>query len=133
MTENSFWDWSLDSEDLSAAPVWSPSDGFGGDGHGTCDKAFLRGCCVTDGPFANLQVAPGGVHCLTRGFEGDVEKRIELSRKARPSAIAHILNAQDYEDFNLRLEAGLHAVIPEFVGGDFALFWAPFGKFMTSR
>lgn len=50
-----YWDWSLDWEDITKAPIWDPVIGFGGNGNES-DAESIHGHCVTDGPFARLEV-----------------------------------------------------------------------------
>ncbi|KAI1326470.1 putative tyrosinase [Xylariaceae sp. FL0255] len=58
-----YWDWTLDSANLTQAPVWSTTDGFGGNGNRHC---------VQDGPFAGIQVQyfeeAWEPHCLSRSL-----------------------------------------------------------------
>ncbi|KAH7339062.1 Di-copper centre-containing protein [Rhizoctonia solani] len=59
-----YWDWSLDSGDVTASPVFSSSTthGFGSFGTG---PVFT----VTDGAFSNVQRAYPSPHVITRNFK----------------------------------------------------------------
>jgi hypothetical protein len=125
-----YWDWSLDWQDLTTAPVWSSDIGFGTDGNIT-DRESIHGHCVTDGPFANLEVLyveqypyP---HCLSREFAKGEALR-NFSRAIEPAALHALMRIGTYEDFNLAVEDGPHLSIPRFVHGDFSTITAPAGK-----
>ena len=124
-----YWDWSLDWENVTQAPVWDNILGFGGDGDEK-DLESVHGHCVTDGPFARLQVLyvekfpyP---HCLSRGFaRGDNLTR--FSAALEPRALDELLRTPDYATFNLGVEDGPHLSIPRSVHGDFSTVTAPAG------
>ena len=128
-----YWDWTLDWTNLTAAPVWAEEDGFGGNGNrsATSGDPIRSGYCVSDGPFADLQVLYYGPfyrpHCLSRGFEHG-RKLDRDSTRVKPEMIESLMKCNDYESFNLQLEDGPHMSIPRTVNGDFALFTAPYGK-----
>ena len=129
-----YWDWTLDWHNLTAAPVWSQTSGFGGDGdrNETNDEPIRGGYCVSHGPFAQLQVLYYGPwyrpHCLSWGFEHGHRLEVDGSR-VKPEAIESLMKLNEYEDFNLQLKDGPHLAIPRVVNGDFALFTAPYGRF----
>ena len=131
-----YWDWSLDWEDISKSPVFDPSHGFGGDGNATGETTVGHGRCVIDGPFNGLVVPVFGSkddpHCLSRGFLQGEAYNTEVGSKVKPSAIDSILDAHNYQDFNLGLEDGPHLGIPFGVRGDFLQFTAPYGKHILS-
>lgn len=121
----SYWDWTLDWEDLRSAPIWSPTLGFGGDGDLNSPETVGHGRCVTDGAFAHLKplfyASHYQPHCLSRGFS-------EFSgRDARPEAVEEIMKQNEYEKFFLAVENGPHNVVPVGVRGDFYSFTAPYG------
>ncbi|KAH8724982.1 hypothetical protein GQ44DRAFT_772714 [Phaeosphaeriaceae sp. PMI808] len=113
-----YWDWGLDWEDITAAPIWAAEDGFGSNGHPSegLEKAINGGYCVQDGPFRHFSVPyldkSYWPHCLTRGFlTGD-----ELKNKSQllaPDVLEGLLDMEDYSSFNLGLENGPHNVIPQ--------------------
>ncbi|KAF6230923.1 hypothetical protein HO173_010831 [Letharia columbiana] len=122
-----YWDWSLDWEDVTHAPVWDTTLGFGGDGNEK-DIESIHGHCVTDGPFARLQVLyvekfpyP---HCLSRGFAtgGNLTR---FSAALEPTALNELLRTSDYATFNLGVEDGPHLSIPRSIHGDFSTVTAP--------
>ncbi|KAL9119187.1 MAG: hypothetical protein Q9187_004258 [Circinaria calcarea] len=122
-----YWDWSLDWEDITLAPVWDAQFGFGGNGN-TSDSFGFRGFCVTDGPFARLEapfIGPMEVpHCLSRSFLSG-ENLTEYAQRIRPTALEKVLGASTYEEFNLALETGPHLSIPFSIHGDFSVPTAP--------
>ena len=129
-----YWDWTLDWEDITKAPVWSSDLGFGGDGNRQHEQNLLNAHCVTDGPFANLNIPyiediyyP---HCLSRGFETKYNLSIQ-GEFLRPEYIEKLLANDDYEEFNLGMEHGPHIAIPKSVNGDFSVHTAPFGEFLS--
>ncbi|KAI9703544.1 MAG: hypothetical protein M1820_005848 [Bogoriella megaspora] len=126
-----YWDWTLDWANLTASPIWSSTTGFGGDGNisATDDEPIQRGHCVSDGPFADLQVPWYGPlyqpHCLSRGFTHG--RRLQKNGLfVRPEAIESLMRISKYEQFFLDLEEGAHLAIPKTIQGDFALFTAPY-------
>lgn len=48
-----YWDWTLDSEDLSTSLIWDIIHGFGGDCHLDEPEVIHGGHCVLDGPFSD--------------------------------------------------------------------------------
>ena len=125
-----YWDWSLDWEDVTHAPVWDTSLGFGGDGNGK-DLESIHGHCVTDGPFARLKVLyvekfpyP---HCLSRGF-ATRDNLTRFSAALEPTALDELLRTPDYATFNLGVEDGPHLSIPRSIHGDFSTVTAPAGS-----
>ncbi|MCJ1441960.1 MAG: hypothetical protein MMC23_002452 [Stictis urceolatum] len=141
-----YWDWSLDWEDLTLAPVWD-SDSFGGDGsevgrglvgengelvNGRDGGGVMGGGCVLEGAFKGVRAAWLGPlwrpHCLSRGFlRGEGVRR--AGRRNSPEALERLMRAGGYEEFLGALERGAHASVPKVVGGDFGLFTAPYGEF----
>ncbi|MCJ1446932.1 MAG: hypothetical protein MMC23_007440, partial [Stictis urceolatum] len=122
-----YWDWVIDRDNLTQAPLWASAEGFGGDGDHSV-KSALGDYCVADGPFQYLQVkyikediAP---HCLSRGFATGDRLR-ELSSWIQPEQIETCLAEDDYDTFNLCVELGPHNAIPRSIGGDFTVFTAP--------
>ena len=85
-----YWDWSLDWEHLPSAPLWDVDLGFGGNGNSSDTKSVAHGYCVTEGPFAHLQVMNYGrehrPHCLSREFLAD---KGELRARGNSSALKH--------------------------------------------
>ena len=125
-----YWDWSLDWEDITHAPIWDVNLGFGGDGDEK-DLESIHGHCVTDGPFARLKVLyvekfpyP---HCLSRGFATG-ENLTRFSAALEPEALDELLRTPDYAAFNLGVEDGPHLSIPRSIHGDFSTVTAPAGS-----
>lgn len=131
-----YWDWSLDSDDLSSSPVFLASPGFGGDSHPSSeasDIAIVGGDrCVKDGPFVDLLVhwwtKKGEPHCLSRGFN-DIKPMKEIGQSFKPEAIENLLNQPDYQNFFLAMEHGPHNAIQIAIGGDICFNSAPYGQF----
>lgn len=129
LTPSRYWDWTLDWENITIAPVWDTDTGFGGNGDSSSGESAFKGYCVTDGPFARLEVPyfehiyrP---HCLLRGFDVHLsEYRSEL----KPEALERLLRSPDYDTLNLGLENGPHIAIPKSINGDFSLHTAPSGR-----
>lgn len=127
-----YWNWVLDSDDLTESPIWHSDDGFGGNGNIDGDVVVGHGRCVTNGPFANLGLRhyDGNQypHCLSRGFlRGELLDQFGKARTS-PNAIEKVLNVTNYYSFLLGLENGAHAAIPICVRGDFSKVTAPNGK-----
>ena len=126
-----YWDWTLDWQNITQSPVWDSETGFGGNGDVNGVATVGSGYCVVDGPFANLEAVIYGVeeniHCLSRGFRtGDEFQRL-CRHGIRPGAVEELLRSGDYASFNLGLEHGAHRVIPNCVRGDWLRFSAPYG------
>ncbi|KAF7856954.1 hypothetical protein EAF04_009714 [Stromatinia cepivora] len=123
-----YWDWSLDSSDLYASPVWDNTTGFGGNGNITLPHTLNYGRCVDSGPFADLvvQYEDGYTlpHCLTRAFAEEGFHGYSSS-DVQNTTLEAILNIVDYEDFYEAVESGPHDTIPNMVRGDFWILTAP--------
>jgi tyrosinase len=134
-----YWDWSFDSGDLTASPIWDNDLGFGGDGK-PGKPTLARGRCVEEGPFANttrywqahadnkLHVynVSADPHCFSRGFAtGDTKKRFEAD--ITPDRVNDVLAQDAYDEFFAKLELGTHNAVPQFISGDFYFFTAPNG------
>lgn len=124
-----YWDWTLDWENVTMSPVWDIKTGFGGNGNVAVGAPVFKAHCVTEGPFANLEVPyldkVYRPHCLLRGFDEDHE---ELRRELHPGRLMELLLSPDYSGINLGLEHGPHNAIPRSINGDFSVFTAPYGK-----
>lgn len=131
-----YWDWTLDSKNLTAAPVFATEgfDGFGGNGDSSSPVVVGKtGRCVTTGPFAGkvealyYDVTPNR-HCLARGFRDDEGGlgQIGNSEELAPENMEKILSLSTYSEFVFALESKVHDVIPFGVAGDFETFTAPY-------
>ncbi|OWY46342.1 Di-copper centre-containing protein [Alternaria alternata] len=130
-----YWDWTLDWQNLSAAPVWDLDHGFSGNGRESAEPSafFPRSHCIKDGTFANVNVSLAGAtyapHCLTRDFGSFKHEPVaSLSQHLRPSAIEALMEEDDYYEFLVKFEDGAHIAIPKFIMGDFRLFTSPNGR-----
>ncbi len=128
-SDHRYWDWSLDWENITLAPVWDSEFGFGGNGN-TSDNLGFRGFCVTDGPFARLEllfIGPMDLpHCLSRGFL-DGANLTRYAQRIRPEALEELLRVPSYEEFSQALESGPHLSLPFSIHGDFSVPTAPQG------
>ncbi|KAB5515242.1 hypothetical protein GE09DRAFT_1046195 [Coniochaeta sp. 2T2.1] len=122
-----YWDWTLDAKNEKAwinSPVFSPVDGFGGNGDyvdSSEDSDVANripgktgGGCVKDGPFTEDQyivsIGPGlytnpNPHCLRRDFA----PAFAVS-KCSGSDIDWIQSAEDFAEFDKRAQGGV--IIP---------------------
>ena len=124
----------MDWENLLSSPVWDADLGFGGDGNRSDAESVAYGYCVTEGPFARLQVVNYGrdrnPHCLSRGFLLDREELLARGESVSPRALEHLLQEENYAAFALALEQGAHDTVPFTVRGDFYKFTAPNGQLL---
>ncbi|OHF02047.1 hypothetical protein CORC01_02626 [Colletotrichum orchidophilum] len=126
-----YWDWTLDSDDMSKSPVFSndTTSGLGGNGLNGGWVAPTRPnpltMCVLDGAFANFTVSYYTTnalsHCLNRGFNDGVGVNAGryqggLYSPAKVSGIVE--NSGNFSTFATALENGPHGAIHSAVGGD---------------
>lgn len=130
------WDWTLDSDDMTQAPIWSddPQTGFGTNGQDfTKDPVGLGGGAVEDGAFANLQLYYPEQHNLERNYNlptsYEQDGRTWGSQFFDQKAMSQIQSQPNYAAFAVGLEgvdpnkevsnhAGPHAIIHVIIGGD---------------
>lgn len=139
-----YWNWVLDSRDLSQSPVWDSELGFGLNGGSEGDH------CVEKGPFAGRRyawrhlpekgIAEMEPHCLSRWFrdlnsledgENDILYR-KIYDRISPEYVNETLNAAGYSSFFKKFEAGAHNAIPMFVRGEWLNFTATNGMFVSA-
>ena len=132
----SYWDWQLDWQDITKSPIWDTVDGFGSNSKSTTkDMSHLdpnfKGSCVDDGLLAGLEILHIGPdykpHCLSRNLKS--ESAHVPSKSLKPASLAKVLQAKDYESFNIKLEDSAHLAIPLRIQGDFLYLTAPSGRF----
>lgn len=146
LTPTRYWDWSLDAADLAESPIWDSVLGFGGDGDEAAPSAFQGAHCVTDGPFGQQQLRhwrsksnghgfdiDADPHCLNRGFERRLDKKLKLQSRIGPEAVDEMLAQETYGEFFDKLETYTHNAIPQFINGDFTLMTAPNGKSLSTQ
>lgn len=141
----SYWDWTLDSANFAASPLWDPVTGFGGNGATVpldtspfAVPGATGGGCVTDGPFANfrLHLGPGASldatdRCLKRGFSSFIAENFSSAAK-----VNNALAQGDYGWFNKIVEGetnfinvGIHGAGHYSIGGEAGdLYASPGGK-----
>ncbi|KAK7943942.1 uncharacterized protein PG986_013055 [Apiospora aurea] len=127
-----YWDWTLDTADVTKAPVWDTETGFGGNGDPAIDPMTESSNkkCLVDGPLAGLEVAYTmkgyHPHCLTRNwnsgiaFPGDM-----LADSYTKEVVAEVSAQKTYPKFRYELEGGPHGAIHSAVGGDMSPATSP--------
>lgn len=126
-----YWDWTLDSEDMSKSPVFSndTNTGFGGNGLNggwvPPTRPNLLTMCVIDGAFVNFTVSyyttTALSHCLNRGFNDGIGVNAGLYEGGlySPEKISGIIETSgSFSTFATALENGPHGAIHSAVGGD---------------
>ncbi|KAL4411090.1 hypothetical protein CABS03_08431 [Colletotrichum abscissum] len=126
-----YWDWTLDSEDMSKSPVFSNDTtiGFGGNGLNGGLVSPTRPnpltMCVIDGAFANFTVSyyttTALSHCLNRGFNDGIGVNAGPYEGGlySPGKISGIIKtSSNFSTFATTLENGPHGAIHSAVGGD---------------
>lgn len=124
-----YWDWSLDWEDFSRAPIWG-HDNFGNDGNLDAETSVGNGHCVIDGPFAGLTAMfydnDYYPHCLSRGFKSGAEMK-DLGNLVRPGVVEDIMREGNFEAFAQRIEHNAHRFVSGSIRGEFSKFTGPYG------
>ncbi|KAH8821800.1 hypothetical protein F5884DRAFT_827986 [Xylogone sp. PMI_703] len=120
-----YWDWTLDWEDLSRAPVFDSDYGFGGDGNPNV-KVLDDRTCVTDGPLAGSSLKyfneEAHIHCLLRKFD-HTNGRLS-GEKYKAETIDQVLQRPNITSFLSDINK-IHASVHEGLGGDMEGFSAP--------
>ncbi|KAM0135572.1 hypothetical protein ACHAO1_005121 [Botrytis cinerea] len=123
-----YWDWSLDWEDFSRAPIWG-HDNFGSDGNLDAETSVGDGHCVIDGPFAGLTAMfydnDYYPHCLSRGFKSGAEMK-DLGNLVRPGVVEDIMREGNFEAFAQRIEHNAHRFVSGSIRGEFSKFTGPY-------
>lgn len=111
------------------SPLRDIKTGFRGSGNVGVGSPVFKAHCVTEGPFANLEIPYlEDIYeplCLLRGFE---ENHEELRQELKPERLMELLLSPDYSSINLCLKHEPHVAIPRSINGDLSLHTAPFGK-----
>ncbi|KAF9871307.1 hypothetical protein CkaCkLH20_11228 [Colletotrichum karsti] len=126
-----YWDWTLDSEDMSKSPVFSndTTRGFGGNGlNGGLTSPSRPNplvMCVTDGAFGNFTVSYYDTtprpHCLNRGFNDGVggNNGKFQGHMYSPDKVLDIIEGfGNFSEFATKLENEPHGAIHQALGGD---------------
>ena len=131
-----FWDWTLDWQDLRKAPIWGVGDlAFGTNGKFSPDTGdgVLAGDCVVDGAFAGMTVLylndTRVRHCLSRNF-ADPPELHSFGDQLQPKAIEALLSEPEFDVFSFMFEQATHLAVPNVILGDFITFTAPNGRFI---
>jgi len=111
-----YWNWAADSAAPASAKVWSPIDGFGGNGNVTLSDPWTH--CITDGPFVNLRPTyynnDTHPHCILRDFapgHPEVGLAEMIGFQYTPEIVAEISAIPNFVDFHGNLESRPHAVV----------------------
>lgn len=140
-----YWDWTIDSKDMSKSPVFSndKTRGFGGNGlnggFGSPARPNPLTMCVLDGAFNNFTVQYYDntlrPHCLNRGFNDGLGQAGKFQGNSySPQVVSKIINtSMNFSTFATDLENGPHGAIHQAVGGDLIPSTSPNGKFQTKE
>lgn len=138
-----YWDWTIDSKDMSKSPIFSKDKirGFGGNG---VRGGFVNSgrpnpltICVLDRAFNNLTVQyydqTSRPHCLNRGFnDGLTSARKFQGDSYSPQAVSKIISdSKNFTKFTRDLENGPHGAIHQAIGRDIVPSTSPNGKFQA--
>lgn len=122
-----------DSAAPASAKIWSPVDGFGGNGTDAATDIYTR--CITDGPFTGLRPYYYSndtiQHCITRFFQpGHPEAGLQemIGWQYNADIIAAVNSNVNYLGFHPALEGGPHAVVHAAIAGDMGPLTSPNGK-----
>ncbi|KAH6635990.1 hypothetical protein F5144DRAFT_161778 [Chaetomium tenue] len=120
-----YWDWTLDTADVTRSPIWDPIHGFGGNGDPSVDPwtESSKKKCLVDGPLQGVVPAytMGGYepHCLARNWNnGTAFPGNMFAQHYTTEAVATIHALEDYASFRYQLEGGPHGAVHSAVGGD---------------
>ncbi|KAF7861798.1 hypothetical protein EAF04_007681 [Stromatinia cepivora] len=123
-----YWDWSLDWEDFTRAPIWGPHN-FGSNGNLDVEVSVGEGHCVTDGPFAGITAMfydnEYHPHCLSRGFRSGTKMK-ELGKLVQPEVVKNIMSEDNFETFAHRMEHNAHRFVSQSIRGEFSKFTGPY-------
>lgn len=135
----SYWDWTLDWQDISASSIWSNEDGFGGENDCSID---MRGdtsdnTCVS-GPFKdNVFINFNGTiwpHCLSRQLQNTTSERGKLAKELiRPEAMGQLTRSQNYGTLRYMIEMQMHNVIHYGIIGDLTEVSSANGRLSSRR
>ncbi|WYZ44479.1 hypothetical protein EsH8_VII_000915 [Colletotrichum jinshuiense] len=114
-----YWNWVLDSSDLSHSPVFHTVSGFGGN-----DRSWKH--------FPEKDTVINEPHCLSRWFRDraslknaeDEALYEKIHDRISPEYVEQTLAATDYNSFFKKFEAGAHNAIPMFIRGEWLNFTA---------
>jgi tyrosinase len=129
-----YWDWTLDTADVTKSPVWDPTHGFGGNGDPNVDPwtESSRRKCLVDGPLQGLMPSytMGGYdpHCLARNWNnGTAFPGNMFAQHYTKEAVETIHALEDYASFRYQLEGGPHGAVHSAIGGDMSPATSPNG------
>ncbi|VZI11919.1 unnamed protein product, partial [Fusarium fujikuroi] len=132
-----YWDWTIDSKDMSKSPIFSKDKirGFGGNGLGggfvNLGRPNPSTMCVLDGAFNNFTVQyhdqTSRPHCLNRGFNDELTPAGKFQGDSySPHAVSKIMrDSKNFTTFTRDLENGSHGAIHQAIGGDIVSSTSP--------
>ncbi|KAH6838461.1 hypothetical protein B0I37DRAFT_316553 [Chaetomium sp. MPI-CAGE-AT-0009] len=127
-----YWDWTLDTADVTKSPIWDPIQGFGGNGDPSVDPwtESSKQKCLVDGPLQGLEPSytMGGYepHCLARNWNNGVAFPGDMfSEHYTKEAVETIHALGDYASFRYQLEGGPHGAVHSAIGGDMSPATSP--------
>lgn len=131
----SYWDWTLDTDDVTKSPIWDADTGFGGNGDPVIDPWTESSSkkCLVDGPFQHVQPAYTmngyAPHCLTRNWNSGIAfPGNMLAEYYTTEVVEETHSLDDYPAFRYKLEGTPHGAIHSAVGGDMSPATSPNGK-----
>jgi tyrosinase len=134
---SSYWDWTVDWQDLAGSSIWDNEEGFGSEtgskvGVSPIERMTEEKC--VSGPFKdvrlfhfNLTVRP---HCLTRHFllSKSEDHGTFSGEFMSPAAMGQLARSQEYGTLRYGIE-GIHDVIHNGVIGDLNAWSSANGKY----
>jgi tyrosinase len=129
----SYWDWTLDTDNVPGSSIWDAKSGFGGDGTRRGVNETEGDTCVQNGPFKDMTLhylhLDEREHCLRRQFNaGGFVPGDMLASVYTPEAVSKIHQLPDYNNFRISLEGGPHGAVHSAIGGDMSPSTSPNGK-----
>jgi len=133
---SSYWDWSVDWQDLAGSSIWDNEDGFGRQDGSKVEVSVpgqtAHGKCVS-GPFKDVILLHYNLtvrsHCLSRQFElSKSEDHGTFSGELMsPDAMGQLARSREYGSLRFGME-GIHDVIHNGVIGDLNTWSSANGK-----
>lgn len=140
-----YWDWTIDSKDMSKSPIFSKDKirGFGGNGLGggfvNLGRPNPSTMCVLDGAFNNFTVQyhdqTSRSHCLNRGFNDELTPAGKFQGDSySPHAVSKTMrDSKNFTTITRDLENGSHGAIHQAIGGDIVSSTLPNSMFEATE